>query len=148
MVQDPNDMMFCAHCKMNVFPSRQKFNIKIFGAFIILMVFLFVIIMILSYTLFSQILFFFFFMWGFMLLNPYLIYHGLQKKQYCPRCFKKAGKKNLDYFPFGDKEPEIYKKLAPSKKSHIVWHCPYCGKSLRERSEICNTCGKKVEIIR
>jgi hypothetical protein len=86
-------------------------------------------------------------MWGFLIINPYLIYYGLQKKQHCPRCFNKTIKKNLDYIPFGDKEPEIFKILAPPKKSLVVWYCPFCGKLLNDGVKICNSCGKKLEFI-
>jgi len=85
-------------------------------------------------------------MWGFMIINPYLIYFGLQKKQNCPRCFKKASEKNLEYKPFGEKEPEIYKALAPSEKSVIKWYCPHCGNSLNEGAIFCGSCGNKFEI--
>lgn len=144
MVQDPNNMMFCESCGMNVFPTRSRFNIKTFGIFVIIMMSIFTIITIITSSIFSGIFLFIFFMWGFMLINPYIIYYGLQKKQYCPRCFKIAGEKNLEYKPFGDKEPEIYEDLAPSEKSTIIWHCPYCGTPIK--GNFCKSCGKKFEI--
>jgi len=144
--QDPNDMMFCNQCKMNVYPSRPKFNIIIFVIFAIIMLFIFATITILSLSMFSEILLFIFFMWGFMIINPYLIYFGLQKKQICPRCFKRTSEKNLEYKPFGEKEPEIYQVLASSEKSVLKWHCPYCGQSLNGGALFCGSCGKKFEI--
>lgn len=146
MVQDPNDMMFCNQCKMNVYPSRPKFNILVFIILAIIMLFIFTAITIISLSLFSEILLILFFMWGFMIINPYLIYFGFQKKQNCPRCFQMTSEKNLAYKPFGEKEPEIYKGLTPSQKSVIKWHCPYCGHSLNEGAEFCGSCGKKFEI--
>jgi len=148
MVQDQNDMMFCESCKMNVFPTRPKFNIKLFGTFVIMMMLIFTTITIIFLSIFSEIFLIIFFLWGFMILNPYLVYYGLQRKQYCPRCFKKTFEKNLEYKPFGAKEPEVYKILAPSKKSRIVWHCPYCGTSLSQGAKFCKSCGKKFEIQR
>ncbi|UCD01020.1 MAG: zinc ribbon domain-containing protein [Promethearchaeota archaeon] len=148
MVQDPNNMMFCESCRMNVYPTRQRFNIKIFGIFAILMLSLFISITIVSFSIFSEIFLIIFIMWGFMILNPYLLYYGLQKKQHCPRCLKRTVEKNLEYKPFGVKEPEIYKILAPSKTSLIIWHCPYCGTPLSERAKFCRSCGKKFEIQR
>ena len=147
-VQDPNDMKFCQSCRMNVFPTRPRFNIKIFGIFVIIIMSIFIALTIISFSIFSGILLFILFMWGFMIINPYFIYYRLQKKQYCPRCFKKIFEKNLEYKPFGVKEPEIYKTLAPTKKSTIIWHCPYCGTSLSEGAKFCKSCGKKFEIQR
>ncbi|MFX1302461.1 MAG: zinc ribbon domain-containing protein [Promethearchaeota archaeon] len=146
MVQDPNDMMFCESCRMNVFPTRPRFNIKIFGSFVIIILSLLISITIIFFSVFSAIFLFIYFMWGFMILNPYLIYYGLQKSRYCPRCFKKTVEKNLEYQPFGDKQPEISITLAPSKKTTIIWHCPYCGNSLSEGARFCKSCGKKFEI--
>ena len=112
MVQDQSDMMFCNQCKMNVYPSRPKFNIALFGIFAVIMTIIFTTITIISISIFSEIFLFVFFMWGFMVINPYLIYFGFQKKQNCPRCFNKTSEKNLEYKPFGEKEPGIYKKIC------------------------------------
>jgi len=139
-------MNFCKNCKMNVYPSRPKFNIKIFGIFAIIMMAAFTVITIIYFSIYSEIFLFIYFMWGFMIINPYLLYFGLQKKQCCPRCFKKTIEKNLEYKPFGDKEPEIYKELAPSEKSTIKWHCPYCGTHVQ--GNFCKSCGKRFEIKR
>ena len=148
MVQDPHKMMFCVHCKMNVFPSRQKFNIKVFMVFAFFTLIFLIILTILIYTFFSQIILLIFFMWGFLIFNPYLIFYGLQKKQHCPNCFNLAREKNLDYIPFGKKEPEIYKILAPSKKkSHFCWFCPYCGVALNQAIKYCKSCGKELKFI-
>ena len=144
MVQDSNDMNFCKNCKMNVYPSRPKFNIKMFGIFAIIMMAAFTVLTIIYFSIYSEIFLFIYFMWGFMIINPYLLYFGLQKKQCCPRCFKKTIEKNLEYKPFGDKEPEIYKELAPSEKSTIKWHCPYCGTHVQ--GNFCKLCGKRFEI--
>jgi hypothetical protein len=84
-------------------------------------------------------------MWGFMLLNPYLIYYLVKKKQFCPRCYQKVVEKNLEYQPFGKKEPEIYKLIAPPKKSK-KWYCPYCSNTLTEGAKFCGSCGKEFEI--
>ncbi|MFX1419310.1 MAG: hypothetical protein ACFE9N_10360 [Promethearchaeota archaeon] len=146
MVQDPQDMMFCNQCKMNVYPSRPKFNIKIFGIMAALLLIIFTIITIISLTIFTEIILLIFFLWGFMIINPYLVYYGLHKKQYCPRCYNKTIEKNLKYKPFGDKDPEIYKDLVPSQKSPVNWYCPYCGTSIH--GDFCKSCGKKFEIKR
>ncbi|MFW9882119.1 MAG: hypothetical protein ACFFG0_54335, partial [Candidatus Thorarchaeota archaeon] len=87
MVQDPQDMMFCDQCKMNVYPSKPKFNIKIFGVFALILMIIFAVITIISLTIFTEIIFLIYFLWGFMIINPYLVYYGFQKKQYCPRCY-------------------------------------------------------------
>ncbi|UCC21279.1 MAG: hypothetical protein JSV62_08375 [Promethearchaeota archaeon] len=146
MVQDPNDMMFCNQCRMNVYPSKPKFNIKVFGFFVILLMTVFTILTIISLTIFAEIFLLIFFLWGFMIINPYLVYYGLQKKQYCPRCYDKTIEKNLSYKPFGDKEPEIYKKLTSSQKPPMTWHCPYCGTEIN--GNFCKSCGRKFEIKR
>lgn len=148
MVQDSNNMMFCESCSMNVFPSRPRFNIKLFGLFAIIMFIVFTTITILFLSIFSEILLFVYFMWGFMLINPYLIYYGLQHKYFCPKCYSKTIEKNLDFKPFGEKEPEIFKKLSPITKSLKKWHCPYCGTSLNEEAVFCGSCGKKFELKR
>ena len=146
MVQDPNDMMFCNQCKMNVYPSRPKFNIIIYVILAIIMLFIFTVLTIISLSFFSELFLFIFFMWGFMVINPYLIYFGLQRKQNCPRCYKKTAEKNLEYKPFGEKEPEIYRTLTPSEKSIKNWYCPYCGHPLNEGAVFCGSCGKKFVI--
>ena len=148
MVQDSNDMNFCKNCKMNVYPSRPKFNIKMFGIFAIIMMAAFTVLTIIYFSIYSEIFLFIYFMWGFMIINPYILYFGLQKKQYCPRCFNETIEKNLEYKPFGDREPEIYKEIPPSEKSTIKWYCPHCGNSLNEEAVFCGSCGKKFEIQR
>lgn len=85
-------------------------------------------------------------MWGFILLNPYILYYGLQKKQYCPSCYNKTIEKSLEYKPFGDKQPEIYKELASSHNTQISWYCPFCGVPIHKN--FCKSCGKKLEIAR
>ncbi len=147
-VQDIDKMGFCKSCNMNVFPTRPRFNIKIFGVFALIMLIVFITITIISLSIVSEVFLFIFFMWGFLLINPYLIYYSLQKKDSCPRCFNKTSEKNLDYQPFGSKEPEIYKTLAPAKKSIIKWHCPHCGNTLNKGALFCGSCGKKFEIQR
>jgi hypothetical protein len=146
MFQDPNEMKFCNQCKMNVYPTRPKFNIKLFGAFALLMMIIFTSITIISLSIFAEIFLFIFFMWGFMLINPYLIYFGFQKKQFCPQCFSKTIEKNLKYQPFGEKEPEIYRALSPSQKSSLTWYCPYCG--IPNQGNFCKACGRKFELKR
>lgn len=145
-VQPREDMQFCTSCKMNCYPVRPKFNIKIFGFFILLISAIVIPVAIVSIPVLSGLFIFLFFMWGFI-LNPYLIYYSAKKKQFCPRCYQKVIEKNLDYYPFGDKEPEVYKLIATPKKS-INWHCPYCGNSLIEGARFCKSCGKKFEIQR
>ncbi|MFX1530922.1 MAG: zinc-ribbon domain-containing protein [Promethearchaeota archaeon] len=147
MKQEIADMQFCENCKMNVFPTRPKFNIKIFGIFIVLISAIIIPLTIIYLPILSGLFIFLFFMWGFMLVNPYLIYYILKKKQNCPRCYQKVVEKNLDYQPFGEKKPEIYKFMAPPKKT-FNWHCPYCGKSLIEGAKFCSSCGKKFDIQR
>ncbi|MFX0030726.1 MAG: zinc ribbon domain-containing protein [Candidatus Hermodarchaeota archaeon] len=130
---------------MNVFPSRPKFNIKIFGFFVILFSLILIALTIIFIPVLSGLFIFFFLMWGFMFLNPYTIYYLVKKKQFCPRCYHKVAEKNLEYQPFGKKEPAIFGLIAPVKKS-IEWHCPYCGNSLTEDARFCGSCGKEFEI--
>jgi len=146
MIQDPNDMEFCESCKMNVFPSRKRFNIKTFGFFVILILIIVIPLTIIYLPIFSGIFIFVFIMWGFMLLNPYTLYYGLQKKQYCPRCYNKTVEKSLEYIPFGDKQPEIYNELSSSHSAQITWYCPYCGTPVQKN--YCKSCGKKLELKR
>ena len=148
MPQNQNDMMFCEVCKMNCYPVRPKFNILTFGIFAIGILVILIIITIISLPFFIDLFLFIYFMWGFMVLNPYLIYYGLKKKEYCPRCSQILVEKNLEYQPFGEKEPEIYKSLTPVKKPPIKLFCPYCGNSLIEGAKFCKSCGKKFEIQR
>ncbi len=148
MSQDINEMKFCESCKMNVFPSRPKFNIKIFGLFVILISAIIIPLTIISIPLLSGLFIFLFLMWGFMVLNPYVFYYGIKKKQNCPRCFQKVFEKNLLYQPFGEKEPEIYTSLAPVEKSPPKLFCPYCGTPMSKKGQYCKSCGKKFEIQR
>jgi hypothetical protein len=147
MAQNLDDMQFCMSCKMNVFPTRPKFNIKIFGIFVILVSAIIIPLTIIYLPILSGLFVFLFFMWGFMLFNPYLIYYLVKKKQNCPRCYQKVVEKNLDYQPFGDKTPEVYKFIAPSKKSFDLF-CPFCGNSLIEGVNFCSSCGKEFDIQR
>ena len=147
MTQNLDDMQFCEKCKMNVFPSRPKFSIKIFSFFVLLISAIVIPLTIITVPILSGLFIFLFLMWGFMVLNPYLIYYISKKKQNCPRCYQKVVEKNLDYQPFGEKEADVYKLIAPDKKS-FIWHCPYCGNSLNEGARFCTICGKKFEIQR
>ena len=80
-----------------------------------------------------------------MVLNPYLIFYITKQKENCPRCYSKVVEKNLDYQPFGEKEPEVFKIISPEKKS-VKWHCPHCGNPLTQGAIFCKSCGKKFEI--
>lgn len=141
--QNNNEMGFCENCKMNVFPTRPKFNIKIFGFFVVVLFILFSIITVVSLSIFSSIFLIIFFLWGFMVINPYVIVHGLRKKEYCPRCYQSVHEKNIEFKPFGDKIPEIFKSIETSKKRGNVY-CPYCGTSIL--GSFCKSCGRKFEI--
>lgn len=147
MTQKLDEMRFCNACKMNVFPTRPKFNVKIFSICAIGTLIVLVVITTISLSIFAGLFLFIFFMWGFMIFNPYLIYYAIRRKQYCPRCYQGVSEKNLEYHPFGDKEPEIYKLLAPPKNC-INFHCPYCGALLKEGAKFCKSCGKRFEIQR
>ena len=129
--QDLEEMKFCKYCEMNVFPTRQKFNIKIFGICVVIMLVVFTSITILIASLFFGVFLFFFIMWGFMIINPYLIYYSVKKKQYCPKCYQELSEKNLEYVPFGKIVPEVYNRIAPKTKSRLIFYCPYCGKKWR-----------------
>ncbi len=148
MSQDINEMKFCESCKMNVFPTRPKFNIKIFGIFSVMILIILTTITVITSFIFSGIILFLYFMWFFMVINPYVFYYAIKKKQYCPRCFQKVVEKNLLYQPFGEKEPDIYKSLAPIKKNSPKLFCPYCGNPMSKKGQYCNSCGKKFEIKR
>ena len=148
MSQDINDMKFCESCKMNVFPSRPKFNIKIFGIFSAIMLITLTTITVITSFIFSGIILFLYYMWFFMVINPYIFYYGIKKKQNCPRCFQKVIEKNLQYQPFGEKEPEVYKSLAPVEKSLPKLFCPYCGTPMSKKGQFCKSCGKKLVIKR
>ena len=146
--QNLDKMKFCKNCEMNVFPSKPKFDVKIFGIFVVILLIAFTSITILISSLFLGFFLFIFIMWGFMIINPYLIYYGVKKKQYCPNCYREVGAKNLEYEPFGDIKPEIYKRVGPVNKSNLQFYCPYCGYSLTERVRFCMSCGKKLDILR
>ncbi|MFX1574148.1 MAG: hypothetical protein ACFFB0_15495 [Promethearchaeota archaeon] len=148
MPQNQNDMMFCEICKMNCYPVRPKFNILIFGIFAITILIILIIITTISFSFFTDLLLFIYFMWGFMALNPYLIYYALKKRDYCPSCYQKVVEKNLEYQPFGEKKPEKYKSLIPVRKAPLKLFCPFCGNSLTEGVKFCKSCGKKFEIQR
>ena len=148
MSQDINEMKFCESCKMNVFPSRPKFNIKLFGIFAVIILMTLITITVITSFIFSGIILFLYYMWFFMALNPYVFYYGIKKKQNCPRCFQKVVEKNLQYHPFGEKEPEIFKSLAPVKKPATKVFCPYCGTPMSKKGQYCKSCGKKFEIQR
>ena len=148
MSQDINEMKFCESCKMNVFPSRPKFNIKLFGIFAVIILMTLITITIITSFIFSGIILFLYYMWFFMALNPYVFYYGIKKKQNCPRCFQKVVEKNLQYQPFGEKEPEVFKSLAPVKKPATKVFCPYCGTPMSKKGQYCKSCGKKFEIQR
>ena len=150
MPQNEDEMMFCEKCKMNVFPSRPPFNIKTFGVCAVITLLIIIPIFYTTITLLSEILFFLYFMWGFMFINPYLVYYSLLNKEFCPRCHQGAVEKNMDYKPFGEKEPEVYKIIAPapSKTNQKIWHCPYCGSQMDYDGDFCGACGKKFEIKR
>ncbi len=143
--QNIDEMGFCENCKMNVFPTRPKFNVKIFGFFVVVFFILFTIITVVSFSIFSSIFLFIFFMWGFMVINPYVIYYGLRKEENCPRCYQMVHEKNTDYRPFGDRIPLIFKSIETSKRKG-KFHCPYCGISIQ--GTFCKSCGKNFEISR
>jgi len=147
MPQNLDDMQFCRNCQMNVFPTKPEFNIKIFGAFAISILTILIILTIFFLSFFVGLFLFIFFMWGFMILNPYLIYYITKQKRNCPKCYQEVIEKNLDFQPFGDKEPEIYKIIAPQKKTYD-WYCPYCGNPINEHGIFCKVCGKKFTIQR
>lgn len=147
MAQNSDDMQFCKNCKMNVFPTRPRFNTKLFILFIILVSSILIPLTIIYLPILSGLFIFLFLFWGFMILNPYLLYYIAKKKQFCPSCYQKVIEKNLDYHPFGKKEPEIYKLIAPDKKS-FKWYCPYCGILLDEGARFCKSCGKIIEFQR
>lgn len=147
MPQNLDDMQFCKNCLMNVFPTRSEFNNKIFGVFAFSLLATLIIITITFLSIFTELFLLIFFMWGFMCLNPYLLFYIAKQKQNCPRCYQIVSEKNLDFKPFGEKEPEVYKLIDLQKKSH-KWHCPYCGNNVNEQAMFCNSCGKKFEIQR
>jgi len=146
--QNLDEMKFCTHCKMNVFPSRPKFNIKIFILCIFIMLVTFITMTYFVYSLFASFFLFIFIMWGFIVINPYLIFYGVKKKNNCPNCYYELIEKNIEYIPFGEIIPEVFKKIAPEKKPSIEFHCPYCGIALIERAKFCRSCGKKFDILR
>ncbi|MHA2005994.1 MAG: hypothetical protein ACXABO_00670 [Promethearchaeota archaeon] len=145
--QDIDEMKFCKDCKMNVFPTRPKFNIKIFGICVIIMLVVFTSITILTASLFMGFLLFIFIMWGFIIINPYLIFYGIKKKQYCPKCYQELVEKNLTYEPFGETVSEVYNRITPATKSRLKFYCTNCGKSLNEQTRFCSSCGKKFDIL-
>ncbi len=103
--QNINDMGFCDKCKMNVFPTRPKFNIKIFGFFVVVLFILLSLLTVISLSIFSSIFLFIFFMWGFMVINPYIIYYGLREKGYCPSVINRFMKKILSIYHLEIKYP-------------------------------------------
>ena len=95
MPQNKDEMMFCEKCKMNVFPSRPPFNVKAFGACAVISFLIILPIFLTTITFLSSIFFSLYFMWGFMLINPYLLYYGLQKTHFCPRCHQEIKKTGI-----------------------------------------------------
>jgi len=59
MSQDINKMKFCESCKMNVFPSRPKFNIRLFGIFAVIILMTLITITVITSFIFSGIILFF-----------------------------------------------------------------------------------------
>ncbi len=106
MPQNPNDMMFCNKCKMNVYPGRPELSMVALGITAIITIIILSIISLIIMSLFLGLFVSFYFIWGFMCLNPYLIIYSLKKKEYCPKCYNRAVEKNIEYKPFGNKEPE------------------------------------------
>ena len=147
MPQNLEDMQYCKNCQMNVFPTRPEFNIKIFGFFAFSMLAILIIITITFLSIFTELFLLFFFLWGFMVLNPYLVFYISKPKQNCPRCYQVVSEKNLDFQPFGEKVPEVYKLIVPQKEFYNL-HCPFCGNTITKRAMFCNSCGKKFEIQR
>jgi hypothetical protein len=145
--QNFDDMKFCNLCKMNVFPTRPPFNVKLFILFFIIVSITFIPLIILSLPyLTAWIIVAIFLTWGFLVINPYLIIYGLKKKQYCPNCYQLLNEKNLEYQPFGEKVSEIYEKIAPKKYNKSEWFCPYCGNRMSKKAKFCHSCGKKCEL--
>ena len=147
MPQNLDDMQFCKNCEMNVFPTRPEFHIKIFVVFAFSLFVILITVTILSLSIFTELTLIIFFMWGFMILNPYLIYYIAQQKKNCPKCYQIVNQKNLDFQPFGEKVSEVYSLITPQKKTFNLY-CPYCGQSLIEGANFCKSCGKKFEIQR
>ncbi|MFX0043061.1 MAG: hypothetical protein ACFE8L_09125 [Candidatus Hodarchaeota archaeon] len=148
MSQDINDMKFCESCKMNVFPSRPKFNVKIFGIFAVIILIVLVVVTVITSFVLAGILLFLYYFWFFIVVNPYVFYYSIKKKQNCPRCFQKVVEKNLLYQPFGEKEPELYRTIAPVKNASPKLFCPYCATPMSKKGQYCKSCGKKYEIQR
>jgi hypothetical protein len=145
--QNFDEMKFCPTCKMNVFPTRPPFNIKLFLFCFVIVSAVFIPLMVIFLPdIAAGIIVFIFLLWGFMIINPYLIIYGLAKKQYCPNCHHLLNDKNLDYQPFGEKQPEIYKIIAPKKNHKNKWFCPYCGNKMSKTARFCYSCGKKCEL--
>ncbi|MFX1455499.1 MAG: zinc ribbon domain-containing protein [Promethearchaeota archaeon] len=145
MPQNLNDMRFCKNCQMNVYPTRPEFNIKIYGIFTIIILAILITLTSLFLSIFAELFLFIYFMWAFMILNPYLIYYLSQQKNNCPRCYQTTHEKNLEFRPFGEKPPKAYSIIAPRKENH-QFYCPYCGISLDKKAKFCKICGKKLEI--
>jgi hypothetical protein len=145
MPQNLNDMRFCKNCQMNVYPTRPEFNIKIFGIFTIVILVALITLTSLFLFFLAELFLFIYFMWAFMILNPYLIYYLIQQKISCPRCFQTTFEKNLEFQTFGERSPEPYNIIAPPKKTDILY-CPYCGISQNKNANFCKICGKKLEI--
>ncbi|MFW9824423.1 MAG: hypothetical protein ACFFE4_15875 [Candidatus Thorarchaeota archaeon] len=145
MPQNLDDMRFCKNCQMNVYPTRPEFNIKIYGIFIIIVLTVLISLSSFFLSFLAELFLFVYFMWAFMILNPYLIYYLIQNKINCPRCYQATEAKNLEFQPFGERSPKPYNNIAPRKKIKILY-CPFCGISQNMNSNFCRICGKKLDI--
>lgn len=94
---------------------------KVFGIFIIIIMFVISTITIISFSFFSGTFLFIFFMWT--------------------GCYQEVHEINSEFKSYGVRKIEFYQVLASSKKNTIAWYSPYCG--ILMQGQICIFCGKK-----
>lgn len=97
---------------------------KVFGIFVIIMMFVISTITIISFSIFSGTFLFIFFMW----FGYYQEVHEI----------------NSEFKSYGVRKIEFYQVFTSSKKNTIAWYSPHC--SILVQGQFYIFCGKKIII--